>query len=159
MTKKSWVVIKYNLLNENKLISNLENQDFNYYFPKIHILQNNQTKLLNLFPGYAFVQYEESKIYALNYTRGLNYVLKSGIEYSVLHNSYIDEIKRVQETSIKLPLSTKPKLNSDAIISEGPLKGRVVKIIGFKPKDRITFMYNLLGRDLVSDIEIENLIF
>ena len=96
---------------------------------------------------------------ALNYTRGLNYVLRSGVEYSDLDNSYIDEIKGIQESSIKLPVSLKPALNSDAIVNEGPLKGRVIKIIGFKAKDRITFMYNLLGRDLVSDIEIKNIKF
>jgi hypothetical protein len=52
-----------------------------------------------------------------------------------------------------------PKLNSEATISAGPLKGRLIKIIGYTAKDRISFMYNLLGRDLVSDIEIENLKF
>jgi hypothetical protein len=35
MTKKSWVVIKYNLLNETRLINNLSNQNFIYYFPKV----------------------------------------------------------------------------------------------------------------------------
>lgn len=159
MTKKSWVVIKYNLLNETRLIANLANQNFIYYFPKVLVKKNNQTKSLNLFPGYGFVQFQAHKMPALNYTRGLNYVLKSGVEYSVLDNSYIDEIKGIQESSIKLPVSPKPKLNSDAIINEGPLKGRVIKIIGFTAKDRITFMYKLLGRDLVSDIEIENIKF
>ena len=156
MTSKSWVVIKYNLLNETRLINNLSNQNFIYYFPKVLVKKNNQTKSLNLFPGYAFVQHEADKMPALNYTRGLNYVLKSGGEYSVLDNSYIDEIKGIQESSIKLPVSLKPALNSDAIIAKGPLKGRVIKIIGFKAKDRITFMYNMLGRDLVSDIEIKS---
>ena len=159
MVNKSWVVINYILSNEIRLIENLDNQNFRYYFPKIYIKKNNQSILLNLFPGYAFVQHEADKMPALNYTRGLNYVLKSGVEYSVLDNSYIDEIKGIQESSIKLPVSLKPALNSDAIIAEGPLKGRIVKIIGFKAKDRITFMYNLLGRNLVSDIEIKSIKF
>ena len=159
MVNKNWVVIKYNLSNEIRLIDNLHKQNFIYYFPKIYIKKNNQSTLLNLFPGYAFVQYEENKIHSLNYTRGLNYVLKTGAKYSILDNSYIDEIKRVEESSIKLPVSLKPELHSNATVNEGPLKGRVIKIIGFKSKDRITFMYNLLGRDLVSDIEIENIKF
>jgi transcription antitermination factor NusG len=159
MTKKSWVVIKYKLINETRLIDNLINQNFTYYFPKVLIKKNNQTKSLNLFPGYAFVQFEFNKMSALNYTKGLSYVLKSGVEYSVLDNSYIDEIKAVQDSSMKLPLPLKPKLNSDAIITEGPLKGRVIRIIAFKSKDRISFMYNLLGRDLLSDIEINNIKF
>lgn len=159
MIKKSWVVIKYNLLNETRLIDNLSNQNFAFYFPKVFVKKNNQIKLLNLFPGYAFVQYDENKIHSLNYTRGLNYVLKSGVEYSLLNNSYINDIKWMQESSNKLPLRPMPKLNSEAIISAGPLKGRLIKIIGYTAKDRINFMYNLLGRDLVSDIEIENLKF
>ena len=159
MINKGWVVIKYNLLNETKLVDNLRNQNFTYYFPKILVKKNNQTKSLNLFPGYAFVQYEENKMNALNYTRGLNYVLKSGAEYSLLNNSYINEIKVMQDSSKKLPIRPMPKLNSEATITEGPLKGRLIKIIGYTAKDRISFMYNLLGRDLVSDIEIENLKF
>ena len=159
MIKKSWVVIKYNLLNETRLIDNLSNQNFAFYFPKVFVKKNNQIKLLNLFPGYAFVRYDENKIHSLNYTRGLNYVLKSGVEYSLLNNSYINEIKGMQESSKKLPVRPMPKLNSEAIISAGPLKGRLIKIIGYTAKDRISFMYNLLGRDLVSDIEIENLKF
>ena len=159
MIKKSWVVIKYNLLNETRLIDNLSNQNFAFYFPKVFVKKNNQIKLLNLFPGYAFVRYDENKIHSLNYTRGLNYVLKSGVEYSLLNNSYVEEIEGMQESSKKLPVRPMPKLNSEAIISAGPLKGRLIKIIGYTAKDRISFMYNLLGRDLVSDIEIENLKF
>ncbi len=159
MVNKSWVVIKYNLSNETRLIDNLVNQNFTYYFPKVLVKKNNKTKSLNLFPGYAFVKFESDKMPALNYTRGLNYVLKLGCEYTVLDNSYIDEIKGVQESSIKLPVSLKPDLYSNAIVNEGPLKGRVIKIIGYKAKDRITFMYNLLGRNLLSDIEIKNIKF
>lgn len=156
---KSWVVIKYNLLNETRLIDNLSNQNFAFYFPKVLVKKNNQIKSLNLFPGYAFVQYESDKMPALNYTRGLNYVLKSGVEYSLLNNSYINDIKGMEESSKKLPLRPMPKFNSEATITAGPLKGRLIKIIGYIAKDRINFMYNLLGRDLVSDIEIENLKF
>jgi len=159
MRNKKWVVIKYNLLNETRLVNNLSIQNFIYYFPKVFINKNNQTKSLSLFPGYAFVRYDENKIHALNYTRGLNYVLKSGVEYSLLDNSYINEIKGMQDSSKKLPVRPMPKLDSEAFILAGPLKGRLIKIIGYTAKDRISFMYNLLGRDLVSDIEIQNLKF
>ena len=159
MNKNSWVVIKYNLLNESRLINNLLNQDFAYYIPKIFVKKNSQIKSLNLFPGYAFVQYEEKKMPALKFTKGLTYVLKSGVEYSFLDNEYIKEMKVAQESSADLPVSLKPILNSDAIIKEGPLKGRVIKVIGFKSEDRIKYMYDLLGRSFVSDIEIKNIQF
>ena len=159
MINKRWVVIKYNLFNETRLVDNLSNQNFSYYFPEVLVKKNNQTKSLKLFPGYAFVQYEENKMCALNYTKGLNYVLKSGFEYSLLDDAYINEIKGIQESSWDLPIRSMPKLNSEATISAGPLKGRVIKIIGYAAKDRISFMYNLLGRDLVSDTKIENLTF
>jgi transcription antitermination factor NusG len=159
MVNKSWLVIKYNLLNEARLVNNLNNQKFTYYFPKVLVKKNNQTKLLNLFPGYAFVQYDENKIHALNYTKGLQHVLKSGVEYSLLDNAYINEIKEMQESLKKLSLEPILKLNSEALISAGPLKGKLIKIIGYKTQDRISFMYNLLGRNFVSDIEIENLKF
>lgn len=159
MIKNSWLVIKYNLLNESRLINNLKNQGFVYYIPKIFVKKNSQIKSLNLFPGYGFVQYEEKKVHSLKYTKGLKYVLKSGSEYSFLDNGYIQEIRVAQLSSADLPVSLKPKLNSDAIIIEGPLKGRVIKVIGFKSEDRIKYMYDLLGRSFVSDIEIENIQF
>ena len=140
MNENIWVVIKYILTNENRLINNLSNQNFTYYFPKIFIKKCNNLKSLNLFPGYAFVKYDEKKIHALDYTKGLNYVLKSGDKYSFLENKYIEAIKSMQESSIKLPVTYKPKLDSDVFVNEGLLKGKFVKVIGYKPNNRIKYM-------------------
>jgi len=157
MIENIWVVIKYSLSNENRLIVNLNNQNFVYYFPKIFVNKRNHIESLNLFPGYAFVKYDKNKLRALSYTKGLNYVLKTGAKYSFLENKYVEQIKSIQETSIVLPITHKPKINSDVLIKEGPLKGKFVKVVGYQANDRIKYMYSLLGRNLVSDTEVENI--
>ena len=121
---KKWYVIHYNFLNESRLIENLRNQNFYFYIPKILLLKNKQTKSTPLFPGYGFVQSTANQVNSLNYTKGLQYVLRNGSVYSHVSDSLILEIQEANSVYQTQPLTLLPKLHSDVTILKGPLKGR-----------------------------------
>ncbi|MDC0244861.1 hypothetical protein OAK96_06385 [Pseudomonadota bacterium] len=156
--KKKWYVIHYQLINEQRLVENLINQNFHFYIPKIQLLQNNQVKSTALFPGYGFVQSADHQIAALNYTKGLKYVLKNGAVYSYISDSLINDIKDANKAYQSQPLSLLPKLHSDVTILNGPLKGNLVKVMGFSKTDRVKILFNLLGRNVLSETTLDNLI-
>ena len=154
---KKWYVIHYQLINEPRLIENLSNQNFYFYIPKILLLKNKQTKSTPLFPGYGFVQSTANQITALNYTKGLKYVLRNGPVYSHINNSLISEIQEANKDYQTQPLTVLPKLNSHVTILNGPFKGNLVKVMGFSKVDRVKILFNLLGRNLISETTLNNL--
>ena len=155
---KKWYVIHYHLKNEPKLIENLSNQNFYFYIPKILLLKNKLTKSTPLFPGYGFVQSTANQINSLNYTKGLKYVLKNGPVYSCINDSLLTEIQEANSKYQTQPLTLLPKLHSDVTILRGPLKGNLVKVMGFSKTDRVKILFNLLGRNVHSETTLGNLI-
>ena len=156
-SKKKWYVIHYHLKDELRLIMNLTNQNFKFYIPKILISKNKQIKNSALFPGYGFVKCPDNQVNSLNYTKGLKYVLRNGLVFSNVSCSLISEIQEANKDYQKQPLTVLPKLHSDVIILNGPLKGNLVKVMGFSNSDRVKILFNILGRSVFSETLIDNL--
>tara|TARA_B100000768_G_scaffold161204_1_gene161151 strand:- start:81 stop:581 length:501 start_codon:yes stop_codon:yes gene_type:complete len=154
---KKWYVINYQLTNEPRLIENLSNQNFDFYIPKILLLKNKIIKNTPLFPGYGFVQSAANQINSLNYTKGLKYVLKNGAEYSYICDSILSEIQEANKDFQTQPLAVMPKLHSDVIILKGPMKGNLVRVMGFSKSDRVKVLFNLLGRNVHFETTLANL--
>tara|TARA_B110000008_G_C16954840_1_gene557769 strand:- start:1248 stop:1748 length:501 start_codon:yes stop_codon:yes gene_type:complete len=157
LTKK-WYVIHYQLINELRLIENLSNQNFCFYIPKILLLKNKHIKSTPLFPGYGFVQSAANQVTALNNTKGLKYVLRNGDVYSHISDTLISEIQEANKDYQSQPLALLPQLNSHVTISNGPLKGNLVKVMSFSKSDRVKILFNLLGRKVLSETTLDNLI-
>jgi transcription antitermination factor NusG len=154
---QKWYVIHYQLKNESRLIDNLINQNFYFYIPKILILKSQKIKSTSLFPEYGFVQSSANQINALNYTKGLKYVLKNGSVYLPIRDSLIAEIQEACKDFQAQPLMVMPKLHSNVTILDGPLKGNLVKVMGFSKSDRVQILFNLLGRNVISETTMYNL--
>lgn len=154
---KKWYVIHYQLKNESRLIDNLINKNFYFYIPKILLLKNQKIKSTSLFPGYGFVQSTANQLNALNYTKGLKRVLKNGLVYSPIRDSSIKEIQEATKDFQTQPLTVMPKLHSNVTILNGPIKGNLVKVMGFSKSDRVQILFNLLGRNVISETTMYNL--
>ena len=154
---KKWYVIYYQLRNESRLIENLDNQDFNLFIPKILLLKNKKIKSTPLFPGYGFVQCTTNQVSSLNFTKGLKYVLRNGHRYTNISDVHIKEIQEAYQDNQMQPLVVKPRINSNVTVLNGPLKGNLVKVMGFSDADRVKILFNLLGRNLTSEITLNNL--
>ena len=154
---KKWYVIYYLLKNESRLIENLNNQNFNFYIPKILISKNKLVKHTSLFPGYGFVESTPNHVNSLNYTKGLKYVLKNGSVYSHISDSLLEEIKEANKDFQTHPLVTVPKLYSDVTILNGPFKGNLVRFMGLSKSDRVKVLFILLGRNVHFETTLNNL--
>jgi transcription antitermination factor NusG len=142
-----WVVINYFKKNEEILISNLTNQSYEYYIPKINFYKNGEIKVDNLFPGYAFVKYLKNiSITTLNYTRGVNTVIKFGHNYGLISDEQIKEIKRNSEESLIHPIHVKKEINSQVKAISGPFKGIYGALKSYSSKDRVEVLYTIMGR-------------
>ena len=154
---KKWYVIFYLLRNEPRLIQNLNNQNFKFYIPKILTLKNRIKKNTPLFPGYGFVQSAPNQVNSLNYTRGLKYVLRNSDGYQHISNSIVSELQEANKDFQTQPLVVAPKLDSDVSVLKGPFKGNLVRLMGFSKSDRVSVLFNLLGRDVLFETTLDNL--
>jgi len=151
-----WVAFNYYKKNEKSVILNLVNQDFEFFIPKISFKVGDDIKTDNLFPGYGFVKFNES-ITSLNFTKGVNKVVRFGNDYGLLNDGQIEEIKKLIDKSFASPIIMRKPINSQVEILNGPLKGISGKIISYTAKDRVVMLYQLLGRNLTLEIQERNL--
>ncbi len=113
-----WLVASYKINELARLKSNLINQNFNYYLPKIFTLDSNaKQKEEILFPGYVFVNTNMSKYSKLKFTRGIKNVIKFGNNISCLTNKEVNGIKMIEDATnvIGDVQSISPGPNSRAI--------------------------------------------
>lgn len=151
-----WVAFNYFKKNEKTLISNLKNQDFEYFIPKVLIIKDNNIKTDNLFPGYGFVKHNNS-ITSLNFTRGVNKVVRFGSNYGLLNDDQIKKMKILMDESFASPIIQRKSINSQVKILNGPLKGISGKLISYSSKDRVVILYKMLGRNITLELEESNL--
>ena len=92
---KYWLVASYKTNKVKSVEKNLDNQNFEYYLPKITIKKSNSIlKEVILFPGYIFVKTSDKNYSALKYTIGIKNIIKFGNNISHISD---DEIKSMQE--------------------------------------------------------------
>ena len=147
--KNKWLIALYKINEVKRVETNLLNQEFNFYLPKITITKiNSNTKEEVLFPGYIFVNTSSENYSALKYTKGIINIIKFG--NNIPHISD-DEIKAMQmaEESSKLvpvvPVASQIQVGQDAFISKGSLKGSMVKICSLPSKKRVGVLLSFLG--------------
>jgi len=151
-----WVAFNYFKKNEKTVIFNLENQDYEYFIPKVLIKIDSNIKTDNLFPGYGFVKYNHS-ITSLNFTRGVNKVVRFGSNYGLLNDDQIKKMKILMDESFASPIILRKPINSEVILVNGPLKGIFGKLISYSSSERVEVLYNMLGKNLTIETEERNL--
>ena len=157
---KYWLVATYNLNDIRKLESNLSNQNFEYYLPKISIKKiNSAPKDEILFPGYVFIYTDMNKYSKLKYTKGLKDIIKFGTNISYLTDNEIKSIRIVEKLSKTEPVLQKIEIGQEALIVKGSFKGTIVKICSLPHKKRVDVLMNLLGSSRKVSLTREDLLF
>ena len=144
---KVWMVATYKNNELKRLIDNLQNQDLEYYHPKINTKKYNLTpKEEPLFPGYIFI-YSRIKNYSkIKYTRGISKVIRFNNNIATLEDDEIFELKKIESESFSKPIIQKIFVGQEAIISEGPLKGSLISIASLPNKERVNIFIYILGK-------------
>ena len=154
-TDKLWLVFEYYLLKEKILCKNLSNQSIECLIPKVNVIENGRNKIINLFPGYGFVNVAISQLSSLKYTRGVKTILGQENSYSSIPSKYIDDlIQECEKTKIS-PIILMPNVGDEIKICKGPLKNNLAKVIHLDKNKRIGLMMKLLSREFIFDIEPE----
>ena len=157
---KNWLVATYKINEVRRVESNLFNQKFDYYLPKITTKKiNSNTVEEVLFPGYIFVNTTFENYSALKYTMGIKNIIKFGNNASFISD---DEIKSMQilENSSKIkPIISQILIGQDALVAKGCFKGSIAKICSLPSKERVGILLTILGSNRRINIPVKNLIF
>ena len=144
--KQNWLVATYKINEVTRVESNLSNQKFDYYLPKITIKKINATsKVEVLFPGYIFVNTSFKNYLALKYTMGIINIIKFGDNISCISNKEIEAMKMAEETSKIDPVASQVKIGQDVMIAKGSFAGSIVKVSSLTSKERVGVFLSFLG--------------
>tara|TARA_B110000879_G_scaffold54699_1_gene77338 strand:- start:1204 stop:1683 length:480 start_codon:yes stop_codon:yes gene_type:complete len=158
--KKNWFVVLYKINEVKRVESNLLNQKFDYYLPKM------TTKKINcipkeevLFPGYIFVNTSFKNYSALKYTMGIKNIIKFGDNISCISNEDIKSMQMAEEKSKIDPVASQIQIGKDAQILKGSLMGNMVKICSLPSRERVDVLLSFLGSIRRVTIPIKDLSF
>ena len=157
---KRWIVATYKTNELKRLESNLLNQEFDFYLPKITTQKiNSKLKVEVLFPGYIFVNTSIERYSALKYTMGIRNIIKFGDNISCISDQEIEAMQMAEETSKIDPVASQLKIGQDVMIAKGSLTGSIVKVCSLPSKERVGVLLSILGSVRRISIPEKDLIF
>ena len=111
-----------------------------------------------LFPGYGFVQQADTNLQALRNTLGLITIIRFGDRLAIAKHSMITQFKELEYSSKIQPIPVKRLAKDDkVIVTSGPFKGYMSKILTTAVKDRATILISLLGSERTLTLSAANL--
>ena len=158
--KKKWLIALYKSNEVKKVESNLSNQKFDFYLPKITIKKiNANPKVEVLFPGYIFVNTSLKNYSALKYTMGIKNIIKFGDNIPNISSKEIEAMQMAEETSKIDPVASQIQIGQDVMIAKGSLTGSIVKVCSLPSKERVSVLLSFLGSVRRVSISEKDLIF
>ena len=158
--KKKWLIALYKSNEVKKVETNLLNQKFDFYLPKITIKKiNANPRVAVLFPGYIFVNTSLENYSALKYTIGIKDIIKFGDNISCLSSEEIEAMQMAEETSKINPIASQIQIGQDVMIANGSLTGSIAKVCSLPSKERVGVLLSFLGSMRRVTISEKDLIF
>ena len=158
--KKNWLVATYKINEVRRVESNLLNQEFDYYLPKITTKKiNSNPKVEVLFPGYIFVNTSLENYSALKYTMGIRNIIKFGDNISCISDEEIEVMQITEETSKIDPVASQIQIGQDVMIAKGSFAGSIAEVCSLPSKERVGVFLYFLGSMRKINIPEKNLIF
>ena len=157
---KYWLVATYKINEIKRAERNLLYQNFDYYLPRIKFKKpNSNVGEEVLFPGYVFLNIRLEDYPLIKYTKGIKKVVKFGKNIPSLTDNEIKSIKSIEKLSNSLPITPKINIGQEAVITDGPFKGTLVKVCSLPSKERIEVLLAILGSSRRVSIMEKNLVF
>lgn len=143
---KYWLVATYKINETERVESNLKNQSFNYYLPKIVTKKpNSNPKEEVMFPGYIFVNTDIGNYSSVRYTKGIKNIIRFGENIAQISDEEIKSINLAEKSSRLEPLVEKIKIGQEVNIKSGSFKGNIAKICSLPSKKRVGILLHILG--------------
>ena len=162
---REWYVIFTKPRQEKKAETNLINQGFKIFFPKLRTLKKKRTllqeKIEPLFPGYIFIQLDKkSNWLKIRSTKGVNKLVEFGGNPAKITLDFINFLKGKCDIDGVSNFEDKPKLNpGDKVnIETGAFAG--IEAIFYKGlgKDRVELMMNFASKQTKVIIPFQDLL-
>jgi transcriptional antiterminator RfaH len=158
--KKKWLIALYKSNKVKSLESNLSNQNFDFYLPKITTKKiNTNPKVEVLFPGYIFVNTSLKNYSALKYTIGIKDIIKFGGNVPCISSKEIKAMQMAEEASEIDPVASQIQIGQDVIIAKGSLAGSIVKVCSLPSKERVGVLLSFLGSVRRITVSIKDVTF
>jgi len=150
LAHEAWLVVRYKINERLRFERNLYNQNIDFYIPRIFTNtpkgENQNSEVL--FPGYGFVKQANTNLQALRNTLGLITIIRFGDRLAIAKHSMIIKFKELEYSSKIQPIPVKQLAKDDeVIVTSGPFKGYMSKILTADVKDRATILISLLGSE------------
>ena len=157
---EAWLVVRYKINEQLRFERNLYNQNIEFYIPRIftNTLKGSNKKSEALFPGYGFIRLANTNLQALRNTLGLITIIRFGDQLAIAKHSIINQFKELECSSKIQPIPVKGLAKDDmALVTAGPFKGYMSKILTTPAKDRATILISLLGSERTLTLSAANL--
>ena len=157
---EAWLVVRYKINERLRFERNLHNQNIEFYIPRIftNTPKGGNHKSEVLFPGYGFVRLANTNLQALRNTLGLIAIIRFGDQLAIAKHSMITQFKELEYSSKTLPTPVKRLAKDDMVmVTAGPFKGYMSKILTAGVKDRVTILISLLGSERTLTLSAANL--
>ena len=149
---EAWLVVRYKINERLRFERNLHNQNIEFYIPRIftNTAKSGNVKSEALFPGYGFIRLANTNLQALRNTLGLITIIRFGDQLAIAQDSIITQFKELEYLSKIQPTPVKQLANDDVVmVTAGPFKGHISKILTTAVKDRVTILISLLGSERI----------
>ena len=157
---KYWLVATYKINEVKRVESNLINQNFDYYLPKIVMKKPNaKPKEEVMFPGYIFINAGIENYSSVKYTKGIRNIIKFGENIPFMTDDEIKSIDKVEKSSRTNPLISKIEIGQEVNIISGSFRGNIAKICSLPSKKRVGILLHVLGSSKKIDIPEKDIEF
>ena len=149
-----WYVIHTKPGDENRVGTNLQNQEIEAFLPLLETYQYRNGRMIPkikpLFPNYLFARLDlELHYYKVKWTRGVNKILGSGNEPVPISAKVIQTIKEWSGKDNLVKLEDELKDGDMVQVNSGPFKSlRGVFQKMMSSKGRVRILLNLIGVDV-----------
>ena len=125
--------------------------------PKLSIIKNNRSRVMNLFPGYGFAYLRPSNVSQLKYTRGIKTILRQGNSFASISQDHVSDLMLDCENTKVAPIESKPLPGDMIQIARGALKGHLAQVVSLNGSGRIQIMLSLLSRESTLDFDLKHI--
>jgi len=149
-----WYVIHTKPNDEDRVRTNLQNQEIETFLPLLETYQYSNGKMVPkikpLFPNYLFARLDlEVDYYKVKWTRGVNRILGSGNEAVPISGKVIQAIKERSGKDNLIKLEDELKEGDVVQVNSGPFKSlRGVFQKMMSSKGRVRILLSLIGVDV-----------
>lgn len=159
----SWFLLQTKTRQESRAVENLQRQGIDSFCPMIRVEKvsrgNRVVKLEALFPGYLFVNFNQTSVSAttVRSTRGVSRFVTCAGSPVIVPDALIEQLQKRTDPSSAELVSNLPKIGEKLEIIEGPFRGLNAVFSQVDGDQRAVVLINLLNQQVKASIPFSSL--